>query len=120
MLGRLFKPRDRGPALLSEREKEALSGERAEFAQAARQTFSDYQTSRAALLKAGGAELDHRPGYQDRWETAIRRLVQRGELREVVEYSSFPQARTYRYVLTPAGERVAEGLAGEAPTSSRE
>ena len=110
VLGRLFRARGSGPVHLSEEEKDTINSERAEFAAAACQTLSDDQACRAALLKAGGAQLDHQPGYEDGWETAIRRLLQQGELRELIQYASFPQTRTYQYVLTPAGERAAAEL----------
>lgn len=120
VLSNLFKSRDRGSAQLSRGDKEAIDQERAAFADAARQTTAVFEKTRAALLRAGGATLDHPPGYEDRWEKAIRRLVQQGELREKVEYAKFPGPPTYQYTLTPRGLDAASALApvGDLPAGA--
>lgn len=107
---RLFGGNRRVTARPASSSSDSFAQEEAAFSRRRQQRADDYADRRAAILQAGGASLDHRPGYADSWEAAIQRLVQEGDLREQIDYGAFPQTRTYHYSLTPSGERAAARL----------
>ena len=105
MFESLFGSKGRRQASRSETDGFVL--EQAAYADQRRRLASDFSERRIAILKARGATLDHRPGYADKWEAAIQRLLQEGELREQIDFGTFPDTRRYNYTLTPSGERAA-------------
>lgn len=109
MFERLFGARPRASAR-SGGDADGFAQEEAAFSRRRQQRADDYAERRVAILQAGGASLDHRPGYANSWEAAIQRMLQEGDLREQIDYGTFPQARTYHYTLTPSGERAAAGV----------
>ena len=111
MLGRLFSVRPQ--ANLSMAARDPSAGGQVVYVGNLQQGATDHLERKMAILKAGGAKLDHRPRYTDKWEAAIQRLVHEGLLSEHIEYGGFAQARTYSYTLSRAGERVVEKLRGE-------
>ena len=108
----------------TKRRRESIRGtdsfaeDRQAYADQRRRMANDFSERRAAILKAGGATLDHRPGYADSWEAAIQRLLQEGELREQIDFATFPKARSYHYTLTPNGQREAAKLQVDAHPGS--
>lgn len=101
VLGRLFKTRSNPVSVAA---LDPLVRDKLVYVGNLQQRAADYAERRAAILIAGGADLDHRPRDTDKWEAAIQRLVREGALREDIEYRAFGQSRTYRYSLTAAGE----------------
>ena len=90
--------------------KDEFARDELAYAEGLRRRSADFDRNRAEILLAGGDTLHNRPSAGSGREAAIQRLLHEGELRESMEYGAFPTPRTYRYTLTPRGERAAEAL----------
>ena len=98
--------------------KDQFARDELAFAESLRQRSADFDRNRTEILLAGGDTLHSRPTAGTGREAAIQRLMHEGELRESMEYGAFPTPRTYRYTLTPRGERAAAELrAAMAPAA---
>ena len=114
MFERLLKGRHDRPAPWSAALRDEFTREEIAFSARADRRSAEFIAFRSEILLAGGVSTERRPSETEGRDAAIQRLLQEGQLRETITFGAFPMPRTYRYTLTPNGERTAAMLKAAA------